>query len=322
MIENSKDLAVQGTGIIETLASQMGIALPGNDWRRPDFVGTDFKNEFLAGFDEETYHDDRSAVSRSDILAYLKSPAHFVALRQQERKKDDDKKFRFGRLVHSLFLETDKFKEKYLLIPEFTGLTKDGRPSTRSGEAQEKKKAFFDNLPSDAIACTREELIELFGMAQSISQNDDACNLLFGAKMEMTGYFRDPVTGLKVRIRVDFLNDELSALGDLKSALSASKDDFSSSLSNYRYDIQLALYGFGHEVIRGNSPRFKPFIVMEKGRPYSTQVYTPAENAIKKGMTDVRFALDGIAKSLQENHFPHYFSGPQDVDHAHWFYKK
>lgn len=306
---------VKPTDMIRKIAFEIGIPLPDDAFQMPEFVSTDFKNEFSANVPEEKYHTDLSALSRSDVHAYLKTPAHVRARRQTVyTPQPTSEALRFGRLVHCAILEPESFKDRFVIEPIFEGYTKKGEltKSLQCQEVKEKKDAWLKNLHPGAIITSQEDMVHLFCMAKSILQNQIARRLFEGALFEMTGYYRDPVTGLKCRIRPDMINPDMMALIDLKTAKSAEIRQFENSGWNNRYDLQVAMYSSGIEVITSKLPKICAHIVVEKEPPYGCAVYTVKKEALDVGMKDYRKGLNGIAECVQTNNWPSYGYSAQD----------
>lgn len=292
--QSAQALVVKKADLVRVIAQQIGLILPDEDFTRPEFLPLDYQNQWLENFDEATYHADFSAVNRGEIVQAGISASHFKARRQQ-REFEESEPLRFGKLIHMLILEPKRLKETFVLSPDFG----DMRSSKNRATRDEWKAA----LPAGATIVTQEDLVTMYCMAQSIMKNDLACQLLMGAQFEMTGYYRDPITGLKCRFRTDAWNPELTALVDLKSTVDASSKEFLWSAWKYRYDIQLAAYSSGVEVIHGVKPETNAIIAVEKNPPFTCVVHVANIDFMKRGLKDYRRGLDVIAKALETNEF-------------------
>lgn len=295
-------------GLIQKLSHDYGIILPDlEDFTRPVVVAPEYQGYILPDISEQQYHTDLSAVARGDVVAALESPAHVVARRQRpyEPTTTNDA-LRIGQLVHLMLLEPQKFKTRLQVMPKFMGLTKDGRPSAQSGDSKRMKAEWLAALPHDAAVVEPDELAMLFGMARSLSRNATAMAIFEGAVFEQTVYYRDPVTGLKCRVRPDIINRQLGVLADLKTTRSADFEDFQRTAWNSRYDIQMAMYSEGVRCVTQELPPSRPIISLEKEPPYSCVVFPIDEAMFDRGMRDYRRGLDRIAECVQKNEWPGY----------------
>lgn len=291
---DSKALAVKNTDLIRSFAQNAGLALPDDHFIKPEFVGADFQSLWLKEFDEQTYHSDLTAVARGDIVAAQKSAAHFKSRRQQ-LEMEESEPLRFGRLIHMLVLEPEKLKRQFVLMPDFGDM--------RSSKNRDTRDAWKASLDPSATICTQQDMVKLFCMAKSIMQNETACDLLFGAEFEMTGFYRDPVTGLKCRFRADAWNRDIGALIDLKSTQDASESEFMYSAWKYRYDIQLAKYSFGVEQLF-SKPETNALIVVESKAPWTCSVKIATKEFMARGLKDHRRGMDTIAEAITTNTYP------------------
>lgn len=290
-------LAIKKTDLIRTFAQQAGLTLPDDDFTKPEFVGSDFQATWTKDFDEATYHSDLSAVARGDIVQAVKTAKHFVA-RRQRRELEETEPLRFGRLIHMLILEPDRLKRSFVLMPDFGDM--------RSSKNRDLRDAWKASLDPGATIVTQEDMVKMFCMAQSIMRNDLACQLLEGAEFEMTGYYRDPLTGLKCRFRADAWNPSLGALIDLKSTQDASEKEFLWSAWKYRYDIQTGTYHSGIAEIHKVKPEINAIIAVESKAPWECVVQLANNEFMARGLKDYRKGLDTIAKAVETNEYPGY----------------
>lgn len=292
-------------GIIQELAAKHGIELPlSGAFTLPEVVGEDYKGEIIPHLDEKTYHTDLSAVARGDVVAALASPAHVVARRQRpyEEQSTNDA-LRIGRLVHAMLLEPAKFKDSFVVMPDFGAMQSSKNRATRD--------AWIAELPSGAQILKPDELPMLFGMARGLSKNQMAMDIFEGAIFEASVFYRDPVTGLKCRTRPDIINRGLGVLADLKTTRSADFAEFQRATWANRYDIQLSMYAESVHRVTGEMPTSYPIIAIEKEPPYSCVVFNLDYGMKIRGAADYRRGLDSIYKCITSNKWDGY---PQSMD--------
>lgn len=285
----------------------------------PKLVGEDFKNVMLPDVSEETYHGDRGSISSGAVRAVLKSKLHYKWEYILGRKKKATETMKFGSAVHLAILEPAKFRERFVVMPEFVGKTLDGRDSTQSKAAKEKRAEWLLSLPSDAVVMKQDEQDDLLFMvdhflekAQTdgvvkewVSQSTLAArDLIRGAKFEQSGFFRDPVTGLRCRIRPDVFREPLDVLPDLKTARDVSRAGFGTACFDHGYDIQLGFYTYGVKQIFGKEPANRVFICIQNEAPYDLAVWDADDGFMGRGDIAVRQGLDLIHESITTGRFP------------------
>ena len=275
--------------------------------------GPDFEPHWVYELDESAYHADRTAVSSTSLRAILKSPKTFWSQFVDGIGKEETDAMKFGRLAHMAILEGEKFKERYRVMPRFSGLTKDGRESEQSGEARDKRKAWLADQPPGAVVVTEEERDQLLGMIDSVLAHPVASELLKNGGTEVSGYYVDPKTGVKCRIRTDFLSFDGDTLVDVKTTLDCSIQEFSKQVWNRRWDFQLAMYSAGVEAITKQKPKQEVFIAIEKVPPYEVAVYVADDVLMTIGRVDYRRALDKLHACIQANRWEGYSDGIQNL---------
>jgi len=247
----------------------------------------------------EAYHADLTAVGSSQLKRILKSPASFKA--QFGASPEESDAFRFGTLVHLAVLEPQAFRERCVVMPEFSGTTKDGRPSSRSAEATTKRNEWIAAMKAEnRITCTQEEMNALHGIVASVSRHSDAKALLQEGTAEQSIYFAHERTGVVNKVRPDWVNPRLRALVDIKTTQDCSLDAFSKTIWNYRYDFQMAMYseGVSQTLFR---PKTHAYIVIEKAAPYEVAVYYADDELLTLGWSDYNRANALLAKCLKTN---------------------
>lgn len=297
--------------------------------KKPEIVGPDFKNHWVEGMSAEDYHADTTAMSSSMLRTLIgQSPKHLIqslagTLDEDDEKQDEKKHFKFGRIAHAALLEPARFLSSYAIMPEFWGKTKDGKDSQQSADAKLKKKKWIANQPEGTMIVTEEEYEALMGTVESILSHETARNLLKAGQAEVTGYFRDPVTGIKCKMRADWLTpdpDQPSLLHtvDFKTTRDSSIGLFAKAIADYKYHVQLAFYNLGVQEITGHKPVSDNFIACEKKKPYDANVYILGESEIDVGLQWVRFGLDVYKRCLDANKYPGRQSEAQIIHLPKW----
>lgn len=247
------------------------------------------------------------AISSSGLKKVLNSPQHYLCEIMGLSAQEESDAFRFGRAAHCLILEPSKFKELYVVEPTFTGLTKDGRESSKSGAAKEAKEKWYANLNSESQVVSEKERDDLTYMVDSLIEDPVIRGLLKTGRPEVSGFFQDKDTGLWCRIRADYLSRDKDGrlyLADLKTAREVTEGIFATDAARFWYDVQLAFYLDGIEQITGEKVEQVGLIAVEKKPPYQSALYWLTEEDIETGRAWYKHALKVLKKSIVENDWP------------------
>lgn len=269
----------------------------------------------------EQYHSRREFVSSTGLRRILSSPAafHEFLVTQEEDAQDPDatirtenKTFKLGSLVHECILEPQKFLQKFVLMPEFVGMTKDGRPSTRSAEALKKKEDWLKALPPGVNIVEEETFHHVIGMVKAILDHPEARSIfertaegeLSKGVAEISGFYPDPETGLLLRIRPDFIRFDLGICAEVKTARSSDRRIFAAKIHEYGYHVQLAMQCEGIKAITGEEVDLPLFVAVESKPPYEVGVYTACAETMKLGMRLKQHAVRKIVDCMEKNQWP------------------
>jgi hypothetical protein len=269
----------------------------------------------------EQYHQARGFLSSSGLKTLLmKSPAHFKHewLRGSDGEEENEH-FRYGTICHMAILEPDKFKSSFVLEPEFVGPTKDGRMSTQSKAAREQKAQWYADLPKDKIVVTAEDRDKITGTINSILNHDKAAKVIKGAQVEMSGFFREPSTGILCRIRPDILHVGKKVLVDLKTTQNASPRIFASQIAKFGYHISLAFYSIGIKEITGSEPDICALLAVEKEAPFVCSLFTVDKQSLQTAKAWVYHGLSILKSCIEKDKWPSYQSGnAEEISIPEW----
>jgi len=261
---------------------------------------------------DDAYHSDKSAVSASSLSKILRSPATFKETFWGPPRPASDA-LKLGRLVHMALLEPSRFVESYVVMPVFEGFTKDGRLSNQSGEAKAKKASWFASLPPGTTVVTEEERDVIEGIANSVMAHRDAKDILTGGKTEVSGYYVDQDSGIRCKIRPDFIHFGIHAEVDLKTTQDCSRYAFSRSIMNYNYHFQRAMYAEGIKAITGKYPEHSVFIAVEKEPPFEVAVYRADIGMMDYGREQYKQALRTLRTCIDTMTWPGIQATMEDI---------
>lgn len=215
-------------------------------------------------------------IRASDLKGFMRSPAHYQAAKRKGGKENDA--LRFGKLVHSILENGEKFRDTIVVQPYFVGKTKDGKESTRSKEALDKKAEWYAALKPGVSVCTEDELYDIIGISESIGTHRLLSRLLKEGMRETSLFVEDPDTGLILQARPDFIAD-LGYIIDFKTTRDASRGFFYNEIFSTRYHsspfyaLSMAHYCHCAKIAGLKRPDLFTFIAIEKEDPWGIKVY-------------------------------------------------
>lgn len=260
----------------------------------------------------DVYHADKTAVNSSSLVKMTKSALAFKNTFWGPQR-EETQAMKFGTLLHSALLEGSKFLEQYCPWEDFGDLRK---------TENKVKKTQFELENAGKIFITQKELDDIQKMIDAVVDHKDAFALLKNGMTEVSGYFTCEKTGIKQRIRPDFVADHLNVLVDVKTTKDLSADEFSKSIWNYRYDFQMAMYSEGIKRINGKRPDSHAWIAIEKGDNIDVAVYIADEGLLSKGESDYNYCMDRLAKAIKTGTYDKYQPGMQQIGLPHWALKE
>ena len=150
-----------------------------------------------------------------------------------------------------------------------------------------------------AVALTPGQWENVHNMAESFKNTPCtiAKDLLTEGTPELSVWFDDPITGLRCKIRPDFLRDD-DVIIDLKSTKDGSPKGFFWEIKRWGYNYQAAFYTRGINLAyaaAGVDRKAKAFIVIaiENFPPYEVAVYMITEEIIAEAQILINANLEG-----------------------------
>lgn len=272
--------------------------------RLPEF---DVKKPDELKYDEsfESYLGDKTCISSSGLKTVMKSPLHFLwsatdqVVDEEEEQPDH---FRIGSAAHMLILETQKFRENFVVMPEFGPM--------QSPKNREKRDQWKKELPVGAVILSEKELDDLTNMVESLMSHPQASEFFKNGKPEVTGRFTHKETGIRCRIRPDYTSytsDGGLYIFDIKTTRMDTKGLFANDAAKKRYDQQLAFYRDGMAQIVNREPQGVALVALEKKPPYSVWVYWMTDEDLEVGRAWNDEALRNLKRAMTTGKWP----GPQ-----------
>jgi hypothetical protein len=274
-------------------------------------VPESFQAHFIEDLSNEDYHGDKSAISSTTLRKILKSPASLYSHLTSPAQIETDA-MRLGSIVHLALLEPAKFQSQYVLMPDLGDM--------RSPLNRKKRDEWKELQAPGAVILTEDDYARIQGMIESVLRHPEACALLKNGKAEMSGFYRDPLTGIKCRVRPDLFDADSGVLIDLKTTKDCSYDEFSKSIWSFRYDFQMAMYCEAIKLITGSPVNVPIFLAVEKEKPYEMAVYPVDFNSklMRLGTQDYQKALVTLEHCIHTNQWRPYQTEMQVIDLPAW----
>jgi hypothetical protein len=268
---------------------------------------TDYREIFTAGISDADYHADTTSLSSTGARKILECPARF----KWERDNPPEPKpaFDFGHLVHRLVLG----EGSVIQIVEAA----DWR-----GKAAQAER---DTARADgAVPALRSEYDAAVAMREAVMAHPTAAALFAEGVAELSGYWQDEPTDIRLRFRPDWLTTTLSGRPicvDYKTTINANPDDFAMSVGKFGYHMQHAFYVAGLAALGIDDAGFL-FVCQEKVAPYLVSVVELDTDAVLLGARRNRRAIDLFAECVASDTWPAYGDGITTIDLPRWVYMK
>lgn len=231
------------------------------------------------------------AEHKSGLVPMLRSPAHYLAAKSAPHV--ESAAFAIGSATHTAILEPDRYLLDCTSYTESKTKGEGARTRWEAFKAANAKKVILDE--DDHRACC--------AMRDAVRRHSVAASYLATGAAEQVIVATDPVTGLRVKIRIDWLTG--GAIVDLKTTTDADGEKFGRDAAKYLYHMQGALYSDVFAWAFGESARlpFK-FLVVEKSPPFDVAVFSFGEDDLEAGRDTYRRVLDRVAACRDAGAWP------------------
>jgi hypothetical protein len=256
----------------------------------------------------EEYHSKKEYISCSGLKKLKKSPLHF----KEEEKKETDA-MTFGSAYHTFVLEEELFEKEYHIFDEtaiLDILIGEGSKSPRSTNKYKEWLANEMRIANGKQTIDNGTLNMLKAMKDRLTHHRYANTLITKGEAEMSVYCEiEIITGqrVKVKIRPDYMKQERRIIADLKSAASASVNDFPRSAADLDYHLQAALYSDIMEAIESKGFGWSFFfIAQEKTRPFAFNIFESSPQFLAQGRYEWEQLIMLYAWCTENNKWPGY----------------
>lgn len=253
------------------------------------------------GLDWDSY-EAAEAENFSLLKNIARSPAHYLHARNAERV--DKAVFAQGRATHFGVFEPERLASE---IAVFDG-------PRRAGKEWERFKAQADALGQTILK--EAEFEECIAYANAVRSNQTAMGLLQTGIAEVSITWRDEVTGIVCKGRLDWVTRG-KWITDLKTTKCAAPEEFARQSWRYLYHVQGAMYVDGWKAVTGEELPFL-HIAVEKESPYVVQVYRLPEYVIQAGRETYREWLALVKRCRESGEWPGYADGVVELQPPRW----
>ncbi len=282
-------------------------------------------NKLIQGLSYEEYAAI-GGLRASDLHELKRTPAHWKAWKDKVPGTDDKSDaLQFGKIFHYAVEQPHHFLSNYIVEPEFTGLTKDGKESSRSKEAQDKKKAWYAEQKPGAILVKRAWKDDLLGMLNACLNHKLVGNLIRNGVRETSLVTQDPETGETIQCRPDFIS-ERGFLVDFKTTRNANSPFFYNQIFSSRYHedpfyvLAAAHYTHCIRVAKLKEVRHDSMtlVAIEKEPPYAIKIWPLDAGCLDIGERWRQFLMRRYAQCKAAGKWPAYPEQAETVMTPEW----
>lgn len=248
------------------------------------------------------YHALHDHLSSTGVRKLLppSTPAHFKHWRDNPRTTSTDA-FDLGHVVHRLVL--GKGAEYFAMDPQVHGLKKDGTVADSPKATAGWKAAEAEARERGQIPFHINDLTKAEKMAAAVFA-DPVGNALFAkGDAEVSIFANDPITGVKLRARIDWLDD--TSFVDFKTTANGAPGEFDRAAAKFGYHIQEAFYRHVAECAGLTVDRFV-FVAVETTGAHLVSIHEWDEISRVEAKRLVRQAIDTYARCMELNTWPGY----------------
>jgi len=304
---------------------------------------------------EDHYHArELGAWGSSTIKTICKQTlAHAYAKHvDPEREEKENANLDMGHAYHTLVLEPENFKERFIIEPDMadTEGAIDGVNNLKAHcKALELKvggtkielarrlrdeggmdpnriwplvmEAFYVTAGKRTILNAKQGKA-LLGMGKAIRDHKPATEILAGGESEVSFFWEDKETGLLLKCRADRYRPKVLA-ADLKSTISAAQWKFQRLAIDFQYHVQSAMYldGIRHAADDDLGDNFW-FIAQEKENPWAVSACYCEPELLEHGYNEYRRGVRLLANALDKNEWPAYDPEPWGLAMPGWLKRK
>lgn len=249
------------------------------------------------------YHGTRALLGNTSLgIAQFKSGRHFKHWLDHGYAENETQAKLLGNALHCIVLEPDEFARRYAITPYFGPL---GLPKNRARrdawEQEQRGKIILPNRTKDDL----DTRAMLEGQRDSLLTHPFLGRLFRRGTPELTALAVDPATGIALKVRGDWVDEDAGVFVDLKRAFDASEEGMRRAAREHHYIVQDPLYC---RVFDLNDVHIEHFVfaAVEPTPPYAVGFYQVSDAGRLAGEHYYQSALMRVARWVEQGYFPHY----------------
>jgi len=244
---------------------------------------------------EDYYRRTVGEANKGGLDYVSRSLYHYKAWAESKEDKSTPA-LNFGRALHCSVLEPELFENQWIQLPDFGSMqSSTNRAKFTRWREQRADKDFISTPEYDQISY----------MQQAVFNHPTASSYISGGDNEVTACWRDELTGLPCKARMDKWFREFGLAVDLKSCLDASPEAFAKAVHAHRYHVQKGHYCNGWAKC-GEPIKHFIFIAVEKAPPYAVAVYVLDIASEERGYTLLDRDMRSLFEAVKTNKWPSY----------------
>lgn len=242
------------------------------------------------------------------------SPLHYVVERQAPEVKKPH--FDLGDLSHTMILEPDLVND-IAVVPPDDVLSKSG---SRAGNKYKDWAA----EQGDKLLVTKKQWYDARRIASSVLDNPEhieAKLLLTSGRSEVSFFYTDVTRNIRIKVRPDHLPGA-DIVADLKTARTAEPYHFGvdSFKLKYHWSASLTMKIMGE--VTGRTFQDYRLIAVESDPPHDVTIHKVTADQLLSTSPEIEKALDTYARCYNENEWPGYEPGTQDLIWPAWAWRQ
>jgi len=225
------------------------------------------------------------AINASSLKSLGTSPLQYQWDQAHDR---DTPSMLLGRATHTAVLEPVQYQREYVVYP--------GR---RSGKAWDEFKA----ATAGQCILSESEHAKAWTLSDAVRKHRIAGPLLLQGVAERVLVWTDPVTGLRMKARLDWYDEASATLTDLKTAMDVSPYGFGKAAHKFGYPLQ---FGFYADAILANGLPLEHVkcIAVQNSGPPDVAVYRVGDDVLDLGRATYRDRLETLMGCRETNTWP------------------
>lgn len=273
----------------------------------------------------DLYHSQRvcpgPSISSSGLRTiFMQSPWHFWADSELNPNRYPQKEtgdgLVLGRATHALVLGDEVFDEHFIYVPEdaprrptapqIAAFERNGFWSDAAKDGAEFWTA-FDERAKGRMMLSHEQVQKIKYMSENLAKSPPAVEALRSRMTEVSMIWQDEQTGVWLKSRPDTIPDNGADFGDLKTFAPQMKDikrAAQRAITDYRYDMQMALAVMGAEACFGSTATNCVLVLAQTTAPYTVTPVRIDEDTLYWARVCCRQAIDTFAECLKSGHWP------------------